>query len=184
MGIDARMLVRNRGRRLSESELQRLSGRLKEDVPAAHCYFTVSELQTVLWPAPTLGAYRAGLARDRALYPDAAEHFRESDDTLGLPDHLQIWMQDVLNIISVPDEQLIDVRLAARYFAPDYLRGLWPDLLAIADWLEEHFPDSEVWYGGDTLQAYRLTRALKEVYSAAFEKSGGRRSLDRGSSAV
>ncbi len=171
MGIDAKMFVRNRGRRLSAEELRQLSAELREEFPDGP-FWPLAEKQIVLSSVRTLGEHRSELARDRVAYPDAAKWFQEDEETLSYPNHLQIWEQDGLSLVSAPDEQLIEIHLIAWYFSSSYPRGPWQELRAIADWLEKQFANGEVWYGGDSsgVVAYHLTPALKDAYSRALEE--------------
>jgi hypothetical protein len=68
--------------------------------------------------------------------------------SLGIIDE---YRQDGPTILPARGETLIEVGMMGRYYGKGYERG---DLLAIvglADWLDRRIPQSEVWYGGDSV---------------------------------
>lgn len=61
-----------------------------------------------------------------------------------------VYKQDGPAIHPREGEQLIRVGLFHRYYGQGYERGNLPLIVAIADWLEKRFSNSEIWYGGDS----------------------------------
>lgn len=49
-----------------------------------------------------------------------------------------------------PGEQFLEVKLMSRYYGEGYERGDLTTICAIAEWIEQNIPNSEVWYGGDS----------------------------------
>ena len=169
MGVTAIMFVRNRGRRLNAEELQNLSAELRAELP----YDGLFESQVVLEAVRTLGDFRAEVAR----LPNELKHYYpEYEETGDYPDHLQIFEQDGPPLISPPDEQWIQVNLLAWYFAPDYQRGPWDELLSVVEALERKFSGSAIWYGGDSsgFTAYELTAEIRTAYSRVYAAIDGR----------
>ncbi|MGE6696087.1 hypothetical protein ACQKH5_00215 [Hyphomonas sp. NPDC076900] len=169
MGVTATMFVRNRGRRLSEEELQNLSAELLAELPYDGLFLGEVVLETVR----TLGDFRAEAAQ---LSKELQHYYPGYEGTADFPDHLQIFEQDGAPLISPPDEQWIQVNLLAWYFAPDYQRGPWGELLSLVDALERKFPESTIWYGGDSsgFTAYELTAEIRTAYSRVYDAIDGR----------
>ena len=61
-----------------------------------------------------------------------------------------VWFQDGEPVVAVPGEQFLEVHLSTRYYGPDYARGDWTTIRAVAEWLEFKLPGTQVWYGGDS----------------------------------
>lgn len=71
--------------------------------------------------------------------------------------------QDGPTIEPEPGETFIQVHLQTRYWGPGYERGDLAFIVTLAAWLERRFPESEVWYGGDSSGVLheRLGRRLR-----------------------
>lgn len=74
------------------------------------------------------------------------------------------YEQDGPTIHPKKGETLIRCYIATRYYGVDYARGDYPLIKAVAEWLEVHFPKSEIWYGGDSsgVLASRFDAAARE----------------------
>jgi hypothetical protein len=60
------------------------------------------------------------------------------------------WKQDGPDIRPRKGETFVRVRLWTRYYGPGYERGNFRLIHDLAEVLETIFPESEVWYGGDS----------------------------------
>lgn len=60
------------------------------------------------------------------------------------------WEQDGDTIRPDKGETFIRVYLWGRYYGKGYERGDIVSTIAVAQWLEAHFPGGSVWYGGDS----------------------------------
>lgn len=76
------------------------------------------------------------------------------DSTWGNPHHalsiVKKWEQDGPTITPEKGEQFIRCHLWTRFYGENYERGDLVLILAVADWLQAHFPKGQVWYGGDS----------------------------------
>jgi len=89
---------------------------------------------------------------------------------------VEVYEQDGPDIEPADGEQFIRVRLATRYYGPDYERGDLPFIIEVAKWIEARIPDAVVYYGGDSSGVCAEpfdTQAREELFTH-FAKVGHR----------
>ena len=60
-----------------------------------------------------------------------------------------------------------------RYYGPDYSRGPWPTIRATLSWLRQNFPQSSIYYGGDSSDDLALVDdTLLADFDFHFNSSG------------
>lgn len=145
MGIDAEMLVRNRGPKLDDTALRRVAANMCARL--GHEKFFIARTAKYGFDAhhaldlcDTVAQVRAEYAK----YGDDVSKFAQAADDA------QVWTQDGPPVISEPGEQFIRVRLWSRYYGEGYERGDWPTIRAAAEFLEQAIEGAEIWYGGDS----------------------------------
>lgn len=141
MGVDAEMMVRIRGKEnwLTADRVHELAYELSSSIgPEAFMICWGGEFP---WHLDGKHALEIMKPLDEKR---AGEY--ERPDLVGK----LVRFQDGDKIIADEDEQFIDVNLAGRYYGVDYERGNWPQIKAIAEWLNIRIPEGEVWYGGDS----------------------------------
>lgn len=186
MGVDAEMLVRNKGRHLTPTEIRDLSVRLAATFGTdAFMIFRPGEFgytegAHALRRCPTYAEYKA------ENYPDEEPWFVDKYGVRPGPEQ-QVYDQDGPPIIAEEGEQLIRIALAGRYYGEGYERGDPIVYINIAEFLELALPDAAIWYGGDSsgcvaepfgpaerakLKAYYFSTG-HAPYRGAFGRSGG-----------
>lgn len=179
MGIDAEMLIRYRGERPDDAQLNRWSWDLCNAIGARHFFISdglqPDEYQSAVarWHAafndhPEYARYSSGdrTARDAIVAaigepPKCARRAIELtnrvyrlDDESSVPPLYRApglaWMQDGDPMFAEPGETLLKVSLWTRYYGPGYERGDILTICAIAEWIERSMQPCEVWYGGDS----------------------------------
>ena len=63
---------------------------------------------------------------------------------------IETYQQDGPPVAPEDGETLIECHLRTRYYGEGYARGDYNFIKGVAEWLEHHFPDCEVYYGGDS----------------------------------
>lgn len=102
------------------------------------------------------------------------EHCANQDEPHYDPDGPVVYFQDGEDIVAKPNEQLLEVRIWTRYYAPEYARGDWRTLYFVMLWCHKNIPSCEVWYGGDSggAEAELMTRERLEEMSDYYLTEG------------
>jgi hypothetical protein len=88
-----------------------------------------------------------------------------------------VWAFGDPELVGTPNDQFVKVNLSSGYFDETYALGDWPKIRWVSEWLEHHFPGSEIFYGGDSGGRFmhRLTPERREQINAYFLENGKRR---------
>ena len=179
MGIDAKLLIRYRGERPADADLNRWSWDLCRSIGARH-FFTSDGIhpdeyvkaidawhaafnahrEHARWQAGDSTAHDAILA-DIGTPPKCLRRAIELtnrrytlDDDSEVPPERRApglaWTQDGESIYAQPGEHMLEVSLWTRYYGPGYERGDILTICAVAEWCEQNLQPCEVWYGGDS----------------------------------
>src|SRR5215475_3161469 len=168
MSVDARMLVRIKGRDnwLPDEDELATAYELATTIGADNFYITVRYDDGRIPP----DGHHA-LTIMRPVRDSAEAKYR------GLPDTMigrTVWTQDGEPIVATDDEQFIKVHIDTRYFSPGYARGNWPAIRMTIEWLQLRFPAGTVWYGGDSGGIEPMTGERLTSFNEAFLQSSGR----------
>lgn len=171
MGVDAEMLVKVQGRRLTDKQVKRLGYEMA--CTLGHKTFFIARKD----PGNTNEYlrkldYRALEIVQPYTKSEADENEASKEDRRLIGK--VVWWQDGDPIIADEDEQFLKVRLYGRYYGPGYERGDWPKLRAVIDWLYFNIQDCEVWYGGDSsgICAEHMTPKRVKAFDAHFHSCG------------
>jgi hypothetical protein len=90
-----------------------------------------------------------------------------------------VWIFGDPEIVGARDDQFVKVNLTARYYDETYALGDWPKIRWVSEWLEHHFPGSEIFYGGDSGGRFMhlLTPERREQINTYFLEHGRREAL-------
>lgn len=158
MGIDARVLFRNKGKALTEREVLRKAYELATAI--GHEKFFISDGNE---------GYSGHHALSIIAPQEPGTEYADSAD-----DGKIMWEQDGPTIYAEDGEQFIEVHLWSRYYGPGYERGDWPTIRAVVEF--GMLQGWEAWYGGDSSGV--LTEKMDEVglreLNELFLKSGHR----------
>lgn len=129
MGIDAEILVKHKGQKLTEAEVRRLAYRLASTIGPDHFMIDFGKHG---WHALNI------------IQP------LEADD--GYPELLGkvAYCQDGPPVLAEPGEQFLRCYLSTRYYGQVYERGDWQTIRSVIEWLWMNIEGCEVWYGGDS----------------------------------
>ncbi len=72
----------------------------------------------------------------------------------------------------------LTVNLSDEHYDPGYARGVGPLHMACAEWLEQHLPGCEVWYGNDSNDHYRPYGPAERALLMEFFNKSGHRTYD------
>lgn len=157
MGIDARIVLKMRGDKPSQSQLKDWSWRVCQSIGAKH-FFT----------------------DDNKTHPRLAISLTSGDEESGADG--KVYFQDGDPIFAKDGEWLLRVSVWSRYYGVGYERGDILTICAICEWCEANIPNCTVYYGGDSsgvcLEPFGEDCRIalrKHLYSAA-----GRNYFERG----
>lgn len=165
MGVDAEMFVRIRGKDnwIKPEEELKYAYELSSTVGADNFYIFKA------------GEYSSQHHCLEILTPLDSEWLEDNgyEEKLEWIDKV-VYVQDGPAIVGEPDEQFIRIWLSSRLYHENYARGNWPIIRSVAEWLEYHIPQGEVWYGGDSsgFCAERLDDTRREELNEFFLRTG------------
>jgi len=179
MGIDAEMLIRYRGSKPTDDQLNRWSWDLCSAIGAGKFfisdgvppdeYGTRSEAWHKAFDSHPLAEQWRSKARDtreeifadigkcpdclrRAIELTNRRYPLDEDSEVPATHRMpgKVWTQGGPPILAGPDEWFMEVSLWTRYYGPGYERGDILTICAVAEWVEQNMQPCEVWYGGDS----------------------------------
>lgn len=179
MGIDARMLVRYRGEKPTDEQLNRWSWDLCRSIGADN--FNINDgcspeeyNKTIEICNKAFNSHseyprckvdrsiREVIVADIGECPKCLSRAIEltnrqypiDDDNSCIPIEFRepgrCWIQDGETIFANHDEWFFEISLCTRYYGKGYERGNILILCAVAEWCEHNLQPCEVWYGGDS----------------------------------
>lgn len=171
MGVDAEMLVKVGGKRLTAKRVKRLGYEMACTLGHKTFFITRNDPGQESEYLREL-KYRA-LEIVQPYTKDEADENEASEEDRALIGKV-VWWQDGPPIVAEDDEQFLKVRLYGRYYGPGYERGDWPKLRAVIGWLHANIPHCEVWYGGDSsgMCAVHMTPARIAAFDAHYYSNG------------
>lgn len=153
MGIDACLLVRYRGEKPTDDQIDKWSDALvalfgdgvddANGLPLRE-YREAARAWTQRWKENAETAGPSPVRRLRAI--DLTEDFYED----GGWERGTVYLQDGPDMKAQPGEWFLEVHVWTRYYNEGYERGNIVLICGLCDWVEENIPNSEVWYGGDS----------------------------------
>lgn len=161
MGIDAKILVRNKRAPLDERQIRALAGRMCSVIGSEH-FFIIKSASDHSSPRHALSLVETKAELEAAYGVEAEISHVEPDR--------QVYLQDGPWIVGEPDEQLIQAHLWSRWYGVGYERGTWPVIRATIEFLEANLDGCEVWYGGDSsgVLAQRYDAAARELLNRHY----------------
>ncbi len=177
MGVDARIILKIKGKKPSEYMLKEWSWQLCRSIGARHFFINDGlppaeyKLKNEAWHAafdahPEYPAFMAAQKASRhedkrpiheRILADIGDPPKERRMAIDLtPDYEEqgrdgkVYEQDGDDVLAANDEWMLSVSVWTRYYGIGYERGDLLTICAIAEWCEANIPDCTVFYGGDS----------------------------------
>ena len=175
MGIDARILIKNKGERWSPERIMQESAQMCALFGAEKFFInhdgTIGNKRHAIDQTDTVD----DILKDNLCWMEEGDRFYEA--MIDQQPTRQVYTQDGEPIYGEADEQLLEVHVWTRYYGPGYERGDWLFLRALfAYFNNKDDANYEVWYGGDSsgVEAECMTPSKIAEYDRHFFSKDGR----------